>query len=562
MADINKNININVNAEGAIDELNQIKGAVKDTGDALEKSKSKTGGFGKALDSLGGPIGQTISGMKMMLKQMWAMVANPIGAIIAGVVLVFTGLYKILSQFDPVMDAIEQGMAAVGAVINVVVQSVTALFTGATKLKDVFKGLGGRMKEAAVEAANLKNAMQELEDAQIRVAVSNSKLQTQIEELLLQSKDRTKTEEERIALIEDALKLEAEQFDATKALADERLRIAEDELAIKAGLNEEERKLLKERGIDYALELQNEKSGVEDLIKKYQEALLNEEEIQRQSVALREKSLNRKYTLEDAAIEREKKLREDAEAARIKAEEEEAKRRESAVQIQSMKRIEVKKEEVKLINTINHDTATKEIEEAKRVDEVKRQLAEDDRNRRLYLANESLNLAAVGNQQMEMLNEVVFMNQLNRQKELLANGTITQEQFDKNKAALEKKAAKRAKTLAISAAVINTAQAIIAQLGNPTPWVGFALAAAAAATGALSIAKIKATDYGEGGGGGGSTAGGTGSAPTAGTAPSTSFSFTPQTTTTQPAPTKSYVVSKDVENQQQLDRQIMANGTT
>jgi len=89
MADINKNINITVNAGGAVDEINEVKNALSETGESLKNSKSSIGGFGKSLDSLGGPIGSTISGMKAMGKQMWALVANPIVAIIAGVVLVF-----------------------------------------------------------------------------------------------------------------------------------------------------------------------------------------------------------------------------------------------------------------------------------------------------------------------------------------------------------------------------------------------------------------------------------------------------------------------------------------
>jgi hypothetical protein len=224
-----------------------------------------------------------------------------------------------------------------------------------------------------------------------------------------------------------------------------------------------------------------------------------------------------------------------------------------------MNTIKIKEDEAAATLAIKKNTVEQEIAYEKYKAEVDAQIAADIKNNRLNKSAEIANIAAIGINQMEQLNEVVYMNQMKRQNELLKNGTITQEQFDKNKQALEKKAAKRAKTLAIAAAVINTAQAIIAQLSNPTPYVGFALSAAAAVTGALTIAKIQATDYGDGGGGGGATGG---SAPSAGTAPSTSFSFTPQTTTPETPPVKTYVISKDVENQQQLDRQILANGTT
>lgn len=55
---------------------------------------------------------------------------------------------------------------------------------------------------------------------------------------------------------------------------------------------------------------------------------------------------------------------------------------------------------------------------------------------------------------------------------------------------IQKKQFETNKTIAIIQTVINTAQAVMAQLANPTPYVGIVLAALAAATGAAQIAVI------------------------------------------------------------------------
>ena len=85
----------------------------------------------------------------------------------------------------------------------------------------------------------------------------------------------------------------------------------------------------------------------------------------------------------------------------------------------------------------------------------------------------------------------------------IENSTLSEEQKDAKIQALNRKAAqekyeievqqfKTAKGLQIALAVANTATAVMAQLSNPTPYVGFVLAALAAATGAIQIGTIAA----------------------------------------------------------------------
>lgn len=68
------------------------------------------------------------------------------------------------------------------------------------------------------------------------------------------------------------------------------------------------------------------------------------------------------------------------------------------------------------------------------------------------------------------------------------NKRANREKYEAEKAAFETN-----KATAIILAIINTAQAIIAQFSNPTPYAGIVLAALAAATGAAQIAVIAST---------------------------------------------------------------------
>lgn len=329
MANDKLKLTLEVDAKQGINEVNNLKKSINETGDAAKSSGGGLGAFTNKLSAMGGPIGMVINGMKATIKQMWLMVTNPLGAVIAGIVLAVTALYKIFSSFSPVVKLVEQGMAAVGAVLDVVKNTVIALFTGAKNLKEAFSGLGGRMKQAAQDAANLKKAMQDLSGAQTRAEVSTAKLQTQINELILQSKNRTLSEQERIALIDKALKLEEEQFNIEKANADEQLRIAQEVIAQKAraaGVSDFSIEKLQEEGVAYAQQLKKKINLGKEEIDALVSASVKEEEINQKSIALREKALNRKDALEDKAaadaITRQEKAEENAK----KATEAEAKR--------------------------------------------------------------------------------------------------------------------------------------------------------------------------------------------------------------------------------------------
>lgn len=97
------------------------------------------------------------------------------------------------------------------------------------------------------------------------------------------------------------------------------------------------------------------------------------------------------------------------------------------------------------------------------------------------------------------INQIETENQ--KEIEAIQNSTLSEEEKTEKIEALNKKAAKEQykiqleqfrlnKAISIIQTTISTASAVVAQLANPTPYVGFALAATAALTGAAQIALI------------------------------------------------------------------------
>jgi len=179
---------------------------------------------------------------------------------------------------------------------------------------------------------------------------------------------------------------------------------------------------------------------------------------------------------------------------------------------------------VSQINVLNAERTVQEGEEARKRHEVNRASIEGG----LQMATDALSLLSLRN-----------------------------ENFDEEDEVAAKKAFDRNKKLQIAQAIINTSQAVMAQLAVPQDALtgqNFVKAGIAAATGAAQIAKIKSTEF--------ESAGSVDTAIGNLTAAATSPQFNMVGSTGQNAileslqrnPVRAYVVGSDVTSQQQLDR--------
>lgn len=165
-----------------------------------------------------------------------AVAATGIGAIIILVGLLI-GYFKTL---DPVVDKIEQVFAGFGGVLSLVTEKVGSFITGITNVKDLLsklgsfftdpigslKSFGKELANAAKEASNLKEREQDLEDQMTANSLLNKKQESEIARLMIQAKDRSKTQGEQNKAFADAERLNKEIFERNKKDAKEGLDIA------------------------------------------------------------------------------------------------------------------------------------------------------------------------------------------------------------------------------------------------------------------------------------------------------------------------------------------------
>jgi len=192
-----------------LESIKQTKAALKDAKVGSEEYKAaqaqlkkQTDDLNKTMDQssgsfskLKGTLGQVVPGLDAASegaagfgKQLWLLVANPIVAIIAGIVAALTLLYKAFASTNDGADKLEQIFAGVGAAVEVLRDRVLAVagaigkfFSGDFKaaLEDGKKAVSGIGQEIADEfsaAAQATKTLQDLEDAMRGISVNRAKL--------------------------------------------------------------------------------------------------------------------------------------------------------------------------------------------------------------------------------------------------------------------------------------------------------------------------------------------------------------------------------------------------
>lgn len=319
-----KSLNENINT--ANKSVSNFKDNVGNYPDAMANMGLANTKVGKTLDTLGitagssmKSVGDRVSSMvKTVITSMKALLANPIILIVTLIVGAFLTLVAVFKDFKPLVDKVEQSMAALGAIFSVLKNTVIALFTGQKSLSESTKGLGDAMGKAAKQAADLKKAQQELEDAQDGLDIKNKRDETQIQKLMLQSKNRTLSEKERIALLDEAQKKSDDIFKRNKSQNDQEVKNAEDKIIIGKNLTDKEILRLRREGSEYARQLQDKRQISDEEIKVLTGALLKREDINQQYIGIQEKAQNKIDALSDAETAAREKADEKAQAAREK----------------------------------------------------------------------------------------------------------------------------------------------------------------------------------------------------------------------------------------------------
>lgn len=285
----------------ALQNLNPFNGGVA----GFTQRAQEAGGAGNLMKT---SLQGVTSGVWGMIKASLAFIATPIGAVIAVVAGAAMILYSVFAKLDPVMDKIEQLTAAVGAAFDTARQAVLAFVTGAKSLTEAFSGLGGSMASAAKDAAKLKEAQQDLNDALSSQEVTNARAMQQYDELILKSKNKTLTEKESIAYLNQAQGILEANFKQRAALANAEIKNAIEDARIKGSLSDQELTNLNRNTVAYANYLLNSGRISQAEFDNIKKAELGKIAIDSEATSRREKAQNR-----------EDKLNEDAAAAKQKA---------------------------------------------------------------------------------------------------------------------------------------------------------------------------------------------------------------------------------------------------
>jgi len=235
-----------------------------------------------------------------------ALAATGIGV----VVLAIAALVSYLSALDPVMDKIEQITSGVAAAFSSLGKALANLD---------FSNLIGGMEDAATAAVALTKARQDLADLQSSQEVANARESQQYDELILKSKNRTLTEKQRSAFLQQAQKIEEQNFKQREALSNAELRNAIEAARIKGELSKQELANLNKNTIAYATYLLNAGKITQKEYDGIKAAELGKIAIQNESTKRLEKNQNAQDKLADDAAAKNDKRQADAKAASEKA---------------------------------------------------------------------------------------------------------------------------------------------------------------------------------------------------------------------------------------------------
>lgn len=248
-----------------------------------------------------------------------AIMANPIIAVIAGIVAVLTGLVKIMrgneeqsARLDAVLAPLKRTFEGIVAVLQIVAgwvldvaEGFEALALQVTKLGEKIPVIGKYFKQsndamlASIQLSKDKAAL----DKQTReLDVANAKAQYESSELRKKAEDRVKyTAEERLKFVQEANAKEQEILDNRLKIAEKQFRIAQEEATYNENSKEVNEDLAKMEANLYLVRKEHSD--------KTKELMTKENEIRNQSLAAEKTRLAQaKKATEEAVKQKQKEL--------------------------------------------------------------------------------------------------------------------------------------------------------------------------------------------------------------------------------------------------------------
>jgi len=228
IVDLQVNSNIDQTTQD-VKQLNTAIQSVDKSADKVGNSLSKAGAAGNSFGAIKNMVTElnpalagAEKGFGAVLTQMWAMVANPIGAVIAALVLGLTALYKAFTSTDEGADKLEQMMSGLSNVMVVIrdrflkfgealAKFFSGDFSGAVKdAKSAISGVGDEIAAEFKKGAEAAKLLQEVGDAMRDLKVARAELNKNLAESKELLSDENATYAQKKKAIEEIRKGEAE----------------------------------------------------------------------------------------------------------------------------------------------------------------------------------------------------------------------------------------------------------------------------------------------------------------------------------------------------------------
>ena len=227
------------------DTTKAVKGIDK-IDESVQSTNSAVGGLTNSLDKMsGGAItglrnikGGLLNAVKGFKTLKVAIAATGIGLL----VIAFGSLVTFFTKTQRGADILKKAMDGLGATISVLTDrasSVGEAFTlffqgefseGFDKLKESVSGVTDEIIKETKAAYDLAGALQAVEDKEIGLIVSTAERRKEISRLRLVTEDENKTYKERIAALDEAIRIEGEILQEQLDIAKERARISQEQV--------------------------------------------------------------------------------------------------------------------------------------------------------------------------------------------------------------------------------------------------------------------------------------------------------------------------------------------
>lgn len=247
-------------------KVGKLKSILNDHTKSLSASASGTNKFSQAINSIPGPIGGAIQGIKGLGKSLLTLAMNPVGAVITAIVGAVFLLVKAFKSTDDGATKLAGIMKGMSNVFDIVLDRVDTFRQGLGKLlkldfkgfkessKEAFSGAANSINEAVKAGIEYENTMDAIKDREAASLIRTAKLRTEIENLKNAAKDQTLTQKERLEANEAAMKKEMELNEIEKQFVQERTNAELKNLAAKIqmqGKSLEEREAMINKWLEY-----------------------------------------------------------------------------------------------------------------------------------------------------------------------------------------------------------------------------------------------------------------------------------------------------------------------